>query len=63
MTVDWILVDCPLCGAEPGEWCVTRSGREARRPHVARVRVAPRRRVIRMRTVYLPGDEPKEQAG
>lgn len=58
----WFGEDCPTCGAEPGDWCWTRSGRVTYRPHVARVRLAARFRPIRMVTVYLPGDGPKERS-
>jgi hypothetical protein len=31
---------CPHCGSPPGSECVTTSGRDARKPHARRVRLA-----------------------
>ena len=39
VTRGWRARRCPTCKAQPGEPCRTPSGREASRPHIARMRV------------------------
>ena len=38
VTRGWRARPCPACKAQPGDPCRTPSGREARRPHIARLR-------------------------
>ena len=42
MSVKSRTVTCPDCGAAPGEWCVSSSGRLNHNPHRARIRIANR---------------------
>ena len=43
----WFERVCPTCNAQPGERCATPSGREASRPHTARLAPSPRELVSR----------------
>lgn len=39
---------CEACGADPGEWCLTASGRPAQYPHASRHRLAVAARRVEM---------------